>query len=173
MFFTLQSKARVLYRSEQKNPLDGSIFEPACTPFLNVPEISPVEWHPFTLTSTPDDDYIEFHFAPVGDWTTSVQEYLAEQLAKGKENSDEEEDIVGNNESALTAASPLSLNLQFKVDGPIGASSQGFADYPMVVLIGAGIGITPMVSVVRYLLDHPGRMKKTYFYWTSRGSHGL
>jgi len=42
--------------------------------FLNCPDVSQMEWHPFTLTSCPQLDYISFHIRLVGDWTTLFAE---------------------------------------------------------------------------------------------------
>jgi respiratory burst oxidase len=36
--------------------------------FINVPSISPYEWHPFTLTSIPSRDYMSVHIRNAGDW---------------------------------------------------------------------------------------------------------
>jgi respiratory burst oxidase len=119
--------------------------------FLNVPHVSCLEWHPFTLTSAPAEDFIEFHFKNVGDWTGHVH-----NLLEGLSN-----DAEGGSNSEVQA-------LKVRVEGPIGASSQGFSDYPIVVLIGAGIGVTPMISVLKQLLATPGKMKSTFLYWTVR-----
>lgn len=59
-------------------------------------------------------------------------------------------------------------NMAVYVDGPFGASSQGFSDYPIMILVGAGIGVTPMISVLKDLLVNPGKMERVYFYWTVR-----
>ncbi len=40
---------------------------------LNLPEVSLTEWHPFTLTSAPSDEYIEMHFRNAGDWTKKLK----------------------------------------------------------------------------------------------------
>jgi respiratory burst oxidase len=112
---------------------------------LNIPSVSCAEWHPFTLTSAPHEEHISFAFKSVGDWTEGARDVLADAATEG-------------DDSYPTV----------KVEGPIGASSQGFSDYPIVVLIGAGIGITPMISVIKHLLHEPGKMKRTFFYWTVR-----
>jgi len=116
---------------------------------INIPEISRFEWHPFTLTSSPSDDYIEFHFRKVGRWTQAAHDLL--------ESKADDKEISGIKDPPIV-----------KVEGPIGASSQGFSDYPVVVLVGAGIGVTPMISVLNQLLHNPGKVKRCFFYWTVR-----
>ncbi|RMC22018.1 hypothetical protein DUI87_02889 [Hirundo rustica rustica] len=37
--------------------------------FVNCPTISPLEWHPFTLTSAPEEDFFFIHIQVAGDWT--------------------------------------------------------------------------------------------------------
>lgn len=44
------------------------------------------------------------------------------------------------------------------VDGPFGAPAQDHKDYNVMILVGAGIGVTPFASVLNDLLDH---MKKS------------
>ena len=60
------------------------------------------------------------------------------------------------------------LDMVVKVDGPMGAPSQGFKDHKILLLVGAGIGVTPMISVLKELLVNPGKMKRVFFYWTVR-----
>lgn len=38
--------------------------------FVNCPKVSALEWHPFTLTSCPELDYISLHIRLCGDWTS-------------------------------------------------------------------------------------------------------
>ncbi|KAJ2783376.1 hypothetical protein H4R18_001743 [Coemansia javaensis] len=40
--------------------------------YLNVPSISPLEWHPFTLTSAPEEDVISVHIWIAGGWTRKL-----------------------------------------------------------------------------------------------------
>jgi FAD-binding domain/Ferric reductase like transmembrane component len=135
-----QTKSGGIVHLQLKKPLGWKHVRSGMYAFLKVPHISSMEWHPLTLTSTPDDPYLEFHFASVGDWTDAVQSFLLEQIqAAKKENGGEEGDGVCG---AAAAGTAISLeNMQFKVDGPMGASSQGFMDFEVVVLVGAGKGL--------------------------------
>lgn len=38
--------------------------------FAHCPRVSRLEWHPFTLTSCPELDYISLHIRLCGDWTS-------------------------------------------------------------------------------------------------------
>lgn len=40
--------------------------------FLQCPSVSQLEWHPFTLTSAPEEDYFSVHIRVVGDWTAAL-----------------------------------------------------------------------------------------------------
>lgn len=40
--------------------------------FLQCPAVSQLEWHPFTLTSAPEDDFFSVHIRSVGDWTGAL-----------------------------------------------------------------------------------------------------
>mmetsp|Transcript_11516 Transcript_11516/g.27865 ORF Transcript_11516/g.27865 Transcript_11516/m.27865 type:complete len:746 (-) Transcript_11516:24-2261(-) len=144
---------------------------------INIPEVSLLEWHPFTMTSAPFEDYIEFHFRKVGDWTSEAFQLVNNcATAKIQESDDEEKGKLKeeSNEMSVRTVHPDTVrSLTVKLEGPIGASSQGFSDHPIVVLVGAGIGVTPMISVLKQLVFAPGRMKRTFFYWTTRDPANL
>lgn len=38
--------------------------------YLNLKSIAYFEWHPFTITSSPDDDFLTVHIRCEGDWTS-------------------------------------------------------------------------------------------------------
>lgn len=44
--------------------------------FICLPELAIYQWHPFTLTSAPEEDFLSVHVRCVGDWTMSLAERL-------------------------------------------------------------------------------------------------
>ena len=51
--------------------------------FINVPHISKYEWHPFTISSPPENsDVLTLHIRAVGDWTKALYGYFEERLNK-------------------------------------------------------------------------------------------
>ncbi|KAL3910338.1 MAG: hypothetical protein SGILL_007731 [Bacillariaceae sp.] len=98
--------------------------------FLNVPSVSWLEWHPFSLTSAPgnNDEKLVFHLKAAGSWTQAVID--AAQQAK-RSGSD----------------------LTVRIDGFYGQrATERMTDKDAVVLVG-GIGVTPMVSTARALVQ--------------------
>lgn len=52
--------------------------------FLNCPEISQLEWHPFTMTSAPEEDFFTVHIRKAGDWTETLIK-MVENLPEGSQ----------------------------------------------------------------------------------------
>ncbi|XP_067103721.1 NADPH oxidase 1 [Osmerus mordax] len=117
--------------------------------FLNCPGISPLEWHPFTMTSAPEEDFFSVHIRSAGDWTQKLIS-MVEQLPEG-------------------AQGP-----KIGVDGPFGTASEDVFDYEVSMLVGAGIGVTPFASILKSIWykfkeSNPKlRTRKIYFYWLCR-----
>ncbi|KAL0974117.1 hypothetical protein UPYG_G00215870 [Umbra pygmaea] len=122
--------------------------------FLNCPAISQLEWHPFTMTSAPEEDFFSVHIRSAGDWTQKLIS-LVEQLPEG-------------------AQGP-----KMAVDGPFGTASEDVFDYEVAMLVGAGIGVTPFASVLKSIWykfkdSNPKlRTRKIYFYWLCRETHAF
>ncbi|KAJ1925205.1 hypothetical protein IWQ60_004698 [Tieghemiomyces parasiticus] len=160
--------------------------------YINCPEISRHQWHPFTLTSAPEDDFISIHMRMAGDWTREFAERLG--CSSGKAKGAEPEKRFnplrsrtlrrpGGRGGAPTAATsefnPGEVVKTFglpriMVDGPFGAPTEHVFDYEVAVLVGAGIGVTPFASVLKslwYRTTQPGKLahlRKVYFFWICR-----
>jgi NADPH oxidase len=84
------------------------------------------EWHPFTVTSAAEDNYVSVHIRQVGNWTKE----LAKLLAKYPENVP-----------------------RLSIDGPYGSPADDVFNYDGVVLVGAGIGgIRKSLNLFNFLL---------------------
>ncbi|KAH7670084.1 NAD(P)H oxidase (H(2)O(2)-forming) protein [Dioscorea alata] len=48
--------------------------------FVNCAAVSPFEWHPFSITSAPQDDYLSVHIRTLGDWTRQLRAVFSEGI---------------------------------------------------------------------------------------------
>ncbi|KAJ7768656.1 NADPH oxidase [Mycena maculata] len=141
--------------------------------FINCPEISYFQWHPFTLTSAPEEDYISVHIRVEGDFTTAFAKSLGCDFGpKEKGGVAAGGKVIGTNiNPPVNGALP-----RIMVDGPFSTSSEEFLDYETVLLVGAGIGVTPFASILKSIwyrmnnFNHskPTRLSKVYFTWVIR-----
>uniref|UniRef100_A0A8C5DIV4 NADPH oxidase 2 n=1 Tax=Gouania willdenowi TaxID=441366 RepID=A0A8C5DIV4_GOUWI len=153
------------YRSHQKVVITKVVMHPSKTlelqmrrkgfhmevgqyVFIQCPSVSRLEWHPFTLTSAPEEDYFSAHIRIVGDWTQALYE------ACGGDKND--------------CPSPHS---RVAIDGPFGTASEDVFQYEVVMLVGAGIGVTPFASILKSVWykriqnNQEVFTKNIYFYW--------
>ncbi|KAJ7479697.1 NADPH oxidase [Mycena latifolia] len=143
--------------------------------FINCPEISFFQWHPFTLTSAPEEDYISVHIRAVGDFTQALARAVGcdFESARGKGAAPAPGGKVVNVVSKPSLARVLP---RVMIDGPFGTSSEDFLDYETVILVGAGIGVTPFASILKsiwyrmnnYSQAKRTRLSKVYFTWVIR-----
>ncbi|RKO87562.1 ferric reductase NAD binding domain-containing protein [Blyttiomyces helicus] len=171
--FTIYMLERVLreYRGRQPTTLTKVVFHPGKTLelqfdkpsfqykpgqylFINIPEVSYFQWHPFTISSTPEEGFVSIHIRLVGDWTNAVAKLLGCFQNGGISK-------AGNNLPTI------------RVDGPFGAPAEDFYKYKVACLVGAGIGVTPAASLLksvwyRYYRKAPMNLQKVYFFWVNR-----
>ncbi|XP_009420071.2 putative respiratory burst oxidase homolog protein H isoform X1 [Musa acuminata AAA Group] len=151
--------------------------------FVKCPDVSPFEWHPFSITSAPDDEHLSVHIRTLGDWTTELRNLFGKvcqaQVTLKKANLVRLETTVVADVQFDDARFP-----KLYIDGPYGAPAQDYKKYDILLLIGLGIGATPFISILKDLLNNiksneethdaaanfiqgngPGR---AYFYWVTR-----
>ena len=98
---------------------------------------------PDRACSAPEEDYISVHIRVVGDFTGALAKAVGCDFErKGKGEKDAGGKVVG------TAANPPVNRVlpRVMVDGPFGSASEDFLNYETVLLVGAGIGVTPFAS---------------------------
>jgi len=105
--------------------------------FVNFPELSHLEWHPFSVSSGPREDAVELHIRDLGDHTHEIVA-LAEKRAK------------------------TDIPTYIRSDGPYGLHDFNFRRYPVVMLVGGGVGITPVIGMLKdvYNVGSYGNIEK-------------
>ncbi|KAE8728428.1 Respiratory burst oxidase-like protein C [Hibiscus syriacus] len=155
--------------------------------FVNCSAVSSFEWHPFSITSAPGDDYLSVHIRTLGDWTRQLKTVFSEVCQPPPAG-----------KSGLLRAEGTDTSFpKILIDGPYGAPAQDYKKYDVVLLVGLGIGATPMISIVKDIINNmkmeedsvPGsalengnynkkknknnkgfnfKTRKAYFYWVTR-----
>ncbi|KAK1351981.1 Respiratory burst oxidase-like [Heracleum sosnowskyi] len=152
--------------------------------FVNCSKVSPFEWHPFSLTSAPGDDHLSLHIRTAGDWTSQLKTLLCrvhQPAAEINQSGLLREDLSQQSHNIHRVPKLL-------IDGPYGAPAQDYQKYDIVLLVGLGIGATPLISIVKDVLYHIKQQKeddirgnesrnrndtlfnttRVYFYWVTR-----
>jgi NADPH oxidase 1 len=134
--------------------------------FLQVPDVSSQQWHPFTITSCPFDPYVSVHIRQVGDFTKALGDALGCGPAQEKEFDGLDQSGVFVIDLANGQTMP-----KLRIDGPYGAPAEDVFDNEIAVLIGTGIGVTPWASVlkniynIRARANAPMRLRRVEFIW--------
>jgi predicted ferric reductase len=144
--------------------------------FLSCPEVSYFQWHPFTLTSAPEEDYISVHIRIVGDFTRALAKACGCDF-DDKKKGDKKGDDAGGKVVGTSANPPINRVLpRVMVDGPFGSASEDFLNFETILLVGGGIGVTPFASILKtiwYRMNNLSnakttRLSKVYFTWVIR-----
>ena len=89
---------------------------------------NPGEFHSFTISSAPHEEYLSLHIRAVGPWTFNFREHY----------------------------NPVNLRGQpfpkLYIDGPFGEGHQDWFRYEVAILVGGGIGVTPFASILKELV---------------------
>ncbi|XP_062149736.1 ferric reduction oxidase 4-like isoform X3 [Alnus glutinosa] len=107
-----------------KNP--GLNYNPTSIMFINVPSISKLQWHPFTVTSNcnMETDKLSIVIKCRGNWS----QMLFQQLSSSVEH------------------------VKVSVEGPYGPASSHLLRHESLVMVSGGSGITPFISLIREII---------------------
>jgi predicted ferric reductase len=124
---------------------EGFDYNPGQYVYLAIPELSFFEWHPFSLSSSPEQKVVTLHIRKAGSWTSSLYD-----LAKKK------------------------MEVSILLEGPYGSVGVDLTSdrYKMVMLFSGGIGVTPMQALCNQLMYEQStaqrELKKLSFIWIER-----
>ncbi|CAF1470886.1 unnamed protein product, partial [Rotaria sp. Silwood1] len=154
-------------RIEDKNTISFNINRPEHFNFnvgdyvyICFPRIVSHQWHPFTISSCPENnDIIRFHMMKKKNWTRKVYDYFVKEWERQKEH---KESFMEQFTSVTTDTCIPEVNHPYVMDstesiwieGPYSSSTSYMFNCEHVVLIGAGIGITPYASALECLMHH-------------------
>jgi len=133
------------------------------------------EWHPFTISSCPDENVLEINIRVLPSphsWTNKVARYLA--LLDPQHSGHIQLSTRNPTTGEVTPGKTLGPDGKpfFFVDAPHGAPSQHVFNYNTSVVVGAGIGVTPCSSIMKGVVNF--RWKKGFapnnlhFFWVAR-----
>jgi len=130
--------------------------------FINIPELSILEWHPFSISSAPSDSYITHHIKMMGtnQWTGKLAKYI-KQIEKS------------DSKKALK-------RVVMNIDGPYGSPLRA-SQYNGILFVAGGIGITPIHSCFRHIYKtltenpsaYPGLVKVRLLWMTRKNDRFL
>ncbi|KAM7504045.1 hypothetical protein LguiB_002949 [Lonicera macranthoides] len=108
----------------------GLSYNPTSILFVNVPSISKLQWHPFTVSSNcnMEPDKLSIIIKSGGNWSQKLYQELSSQVDR----------------------------LLVSVEGPYGPTSSNFLRHESLVMISGGSGITPFISIIQILIDCTG-----------------
>lgn len=150
-------------------------YQPGDYVFLRIPAIARDEWHPFTLTSAPEDPHrLTVHVRRLGNWTAALYDYMAppgtEPPAGGPR--------FHRRRPLLPYEARTIAGLPVHIDGPYGTPSSALLHCRHAVMIGAGIGVTPFASLLQSIHHRRSAgggdsVQKIHFVWLSRDQYAF
>ncbi|WP_299402884.1 EF-hand domain-containing protein [Acaryochloris sp. IP29b_bin.148] len=124
--------------------------------YLKCPNISTNEWHPFTISSPPEQgNALSLHIRAVGSWTGTLFSEFRDLIQK-------------RDKDVSVPQIPVYL------DGPYHSPSSNIEQSEYAILIAGGIGVTPYASLLQSILHQRQtkseqlKLKKIHFYWFNR-----
>ncbi|NXJ99193.1 NOX5 oxidase, partial [Corythaixoides concolor] len=141
-------------------------YEPGDYVYLNIPAIAAYEWHPFTISSAPEQqETLWLHIRSLGQWTNRLYEYFQQPKLPSPEPEPLSRSLREKRcqrwAQVGTDGARLSADAECYIDGPYGTSTRRIFTSEHAVLIGAGIGITPFASILQSIMYRYRRRKQS------------
>jgi len=116
--------------------------------FVNFPSINKLEWHPFSVSSGPDETTVEIHVKALGDHTRKLVDFAK-----------------------------TSPQMWIRTDGPYGNLKLNYRRFPIFVLTAGGVGVTPVIGILKDIFrygqldpkakrQHKNFLEKVFLLWT-------
>ncbi|KAJ9536554.1 hypothetical protein OSB04_un000253 [Centaurea solstitialis] len=108
--------------------------------FIQIRELSWLQWHPFSVSSSPLDgsNHVAILIKVLGDWTEKLRGHITSVA----------EEEQGETDGLLQS----SFTLNASVEGPYGHESPYHLTYENLILVAGGIGISPFLAILSDIL---------------------
>ncbi|CAI9293694.1 unnamed protein product [Lactuca saligna] len=133
--------------------------------FLQVRELSWLQWHPFSVSSSPldGDNHLSILIKVLGNWTNKLKSHI---LSLPEDQTD------------LHGLIQPNLKLKAYVEGPYGHESPYHLMYENLILVAGGIGISPFVAILSDILHRikeckPCMPRNVLIIWAVKTSEEL
>lgn len=136
--YLLSAKVLPCEALELTLPKDPKLkYSPTSVVFMNVPRISKLQWHAFSITSSSNvqEDTMSLMIKCEGWWTNTLCRMITEELSS---------------DTHQTKCIPVAI------EGPYGPSTVDFLRYDSMLLIAGGSGITPFLSILQEIVSAKG-----------------
>jgi len=152
--------SRVTYLKIKKPPKFN--YSPGDWCFIKIPKIATFEWHPFTISSAPEDhNTFSVHVRGVGQWTNKLYEHFKQKNEIKSLGSGVITKSFGQNKDLeLNGNFNIERPLEVYVDGPFGSPSSNIYRAEHAILVGTGIGVTPFASILQSIVHRYRMVKK-------------
>ncbi|PKI50252.1 ferric reduction oxidase 7, chloroplastic-like [Punica granatum] len=132
--------------------------------FLQIRELSRLQWHPFSVSSSPLDgkNHISVLIKVLGDWTAKLDRNIL--------------DIIEIHDQNETTFRPPKITAS--VEGPYGHELPYHLTYENLVLVAGGIGVSPFFAILSDIFHRIGEGKsclpsKVLLVWAIKKSNEL
>ncbi|KAM6119395.1 NADPH oxidase 5-like [Pterocles gutturalis] len=143
-------------------------YEPGEYVYLNIPAIAACEWHPFTLSSAPEQqETLWVHIRALGQWTNKLYEFFQQpgvpspELGRHGRSWGEKRWWRWVQGSPGLGGTRRLCSIKCYIDSPFGTPTRRIFTSQHAVLIGAGIGITPFTSILQSIVYRYRRQKQS------------
>ncbi|KAI3770748.1 hypothetical protein L6452_01891 [Arctium lappa] len=108
--------------------------------FVQIRELSWLQWHPFSVSSSPLDgsNHLAILIKVLGDWTEKLRGHIS---SVPEEQQGETDRLLQSN-----------FTLKASVEGPYGHESPYHLTYENLILVAGGIGISPFLAILSDIL---------------------
>ncbi|KAK0588993.1 hypothetical protein LWI29_008213 [Acer saccharum] len=132
--------------------------------FLRVKEVSRLQWHPFSVSSSSldgDQIHLSVFIRALGGWTTKINENFS-SISRADESLEDQ----------------LHLHPHINVEGPYDHELPHHLMYENIILIAGGVGIAPFLAVLSDIFHHmkqgkPCLLKHILLVWAVKRSNDL